>query len=274
MGATEHPERSDVVPIHLAKIAAFDGLPEELHAKLAEIVTDLWLTGNDNRRSADTWIIQTAWAKDGEKYIHEIRQHAEYTCHVIGVLMELCDNLGVGLGEPVNAALRQALVALEVNALDDAPALLEQLREQLSAERAMLTLYDFFISSRAQGKLRWSSRKRPQRLREAEAEVRVAEIGEALFGWNVPYCKEVSQDDDRLGCEAVRKAVRRRRAAPLREARQALSEDTTDDAEPRQDSGTGLEPTSASIASPEQGLRTNPKDDGPDALGSPAQSGD
>jgi hypothetical protein len=207
VGAFEHPERREIVKTRLETVRAFDGVPEALHAELARVVTELWAVGNDWTNAETIRPIQAAWARDGEDYLCILRENAELARSAIVRVLDACGSVGVGLAVPVEQALHRAYEVLGVDELEDASALLTQLRELTRTERAMLILYDFFIESRARGKVHWRTGK-AKRMSEAEAEVRVAEIGEACFGWKYPYYKSVEErSSDRVGCEAVRKAV-------------------------------------------------------------------
>jgi hypothetical protein len=138
------------------------------------------------------------WAREGNRRIKRLRAKMRHARVAVGAVRDYLAKLDVPIGTPIREILSRAVTVLDSAGLNEAEDLIAFIRKTEPAEDGMLALYDFFVSD--------------CRLKKNEAEVRVAKIGNQLWDWNVAVIETPRRlTDERKGCEAVRKAVERKK---------------------------------------------------------------
>lgn len=110
------------------------------------------------------------------------------------------DDIDVHISRSAEDALNRVEALLAPSALDEAKDIVSSLKATEPSEDAMLRLYDFFVQQ--------------CKLERSEAQIRVAKIGNHFWDWDLPVIEKPKRlRDERKGCEAIRKAVERRKPA-------------------------------------------------------------
>lgn len=183
---------TEPISVALASLLVFRDLSELQRQTLSELVMELYAQGHTVKWFAEQQRERKQWTNEGPKRLKALQSKISKARIAIGVLIDYLTTIGIEDAE-VSSVLSQALRVLDSAALPDGNALIATLGLPELSENAMLTLYDFFKECG---------------LKNAEAEVRVCQIGNYLWDWNVAVTDSYSgRGENWKGCAAVRKAV-------------------------------------------------------------------
>jgi hypothetical protein len=185
----------------LARLGVMEALTESQRDDLSLAVADLYATDTSAKWLASETKLRAAWAKDGHRRIHKLKTKLARVVAALKDVRDYIDDIGIATSPTTDDALNEAEAVLDPQALKHSEVLVASLSEAEPPVDAMLTLHELFVS---------------YGLKNNEAEVRVAKIGNHLWDWNVQVTERYSGRENWKGCPAVRKAVRRRRATDKR----------------------------------------------------------
>jgi hypothetical protein len=184
------------ISIALTHLQVFRNLSERQQQTLSELVTELYAQGHAVKWFAEQQRERKQWTDEGPKRLKTLQSKISRARTAVDALIDYLTTVGIDDAE-VSSILSQALRILDSTRLPDATTLTALLGPSTPAESAMVTLYDFFKGCG---------------LENAEAEVRVCQVGNYLWEWNVAVTERYSgHGEDWKGCAAVRKAIARRR---------------------------------------------------------------
>jgi hypothetical protein len=179
----------------LRRLGVVAGLSYEQAVSLSSTIGQLYKQGDSVRWLEPHKCERRRWAREGSVRIRKLSSKLDAARSAILAVQEYSEQSDVPLSKLVVDALDLAMSVLDPSELARAQSLVSTFEPE-PQDRAMLTLYDFLLECGVQ---------------RADAEVRVAKIGNQLWDWDVAFVIQPKPlSDERRGSEAVRKAIARR----------------------------------------------------------------
>jgi hypothetical protein len=183
----------------LRRIGLTNGLTSEQTLRLSDLVGRFYVEGSDVRWLEFQRPELRKLARNGKTRLRLLRTKLKDAQSSIQALLKYLDQIGVEVTLKSEDVLKRGLLVLDPSKLAGADELVSSLPTKGSRGTALLALFDFF--------------SRDCRLERSDAEIRTAAIGNYLWDWKFAVVTtRPKKSDARLGCEAIRKAVARRRS--------------------------------------------------------------
>ena len=186
----------------LEKLGVLQDLSQAQQRRLSALVTEFYAQGDSVRHIARLKRDRRIWATHGSRRIQTLKRRMATARRAIEGVRTHVARIGVTPGKRVDVALAQALAVLDPARLHDVAVVVASLNVPEPSENAMVALYTFFASACG--------------LNRKTAEVRVGQIGNYFWNWNVEVVTHSNSRAEKWeGCRAVSKAVARHRKHSL-----------------------------------------------------------
>jgi hypothetical protein len=191
-------EGPDTYILTLKRLGVTKGFPYDEARRLSSLVGRLYAAGDTVKWLEPQKRERRVWLRDGNARIRTLRSKMTKAQVAIRSVRAHLNKISVPLEGATEHAFDYLDNALEPLSPHDAEPLLSVMKATEPDGQAIGALFDFFTNE-------WS-------LPKDEAEIRTAQIGNHLWGWNFTVIERLKPKSDlRRGCEAVRKAVDRRK---------------------------------------------------------------
>ena len=177
------------------KLNVSSDLSYEQLLTLASLVRQFYAEGDSVKWLNEPQREWRGWRDEGSRRITTLDRKASGARRAIAEVRDYMVSIGLG-NRLLDGTLEGAIAALNTDDLAEAAALIPSIKVT-DVDRAAVVLYDFLVHQCG--------------LLQNEAEVRVGKIGNYLWDWDVKVVEEYGKRENWKGCEAVRKAVRRRK---------------------------------------------------------------